>query len=516
MKRLKTLFLLLFVFPLFVGAQTLDDKLKEIDDYANTVISTWKDSGAGMAIAVVKDDKVVLQKGYGVRELGKPEKVDENTIFEIASNSKAFTTASLAILVDEKKLSWNDKVSKYLPDFQMYDPWVTNELTVRDLVTHRVGLDTFSGDLLWFNTTYSMDEQLKRVRYLKPVSSFRSRYGYQNLMFVAAGKIVEKVSGKSWPVFVKERIMNEIGMTRSTTSINALPENVARAHNESGGRLRVLPQIKGANYEGAYGAVGVNASVADLSRWIRLQLGRGTFEGKKIFSSEQSNQMWQPNIMMPLSENAIKANPTRHFNAVGMGWFLYDYYGRKIVNHSGGLDGMLSYTVLIPEENTGFVVLTNSESPAFIVMMNKIRDVIVDAPKRDYIAEAVKQVADGKAATAEEMKKVDAARIPNTKPSLKLSDYTGKFTDKMYGDVTIAEENGTLVMRMLPTPGFVADLEHWHLDTFQIKWRESTGYNFPRGFATFLIDKDGVSDRLTLDQPNNDLWFYELDLKRVK
>src|SRR5207342_3164886 len=184
------------IFPLFVLSQSLDDKVKEIDAYAQRVITDWK--GPGMAIAIVKDDKVVLQKGYGVRELGKPDKVDENTLFAIASNTKAFTTASLAILVDEKKLNWNDKVSKYLPDFQMYDPWVTNELTIRDLVTHRVGLDTFSGDLLWYETTYSADEILNRVRYLKPVSSFRTRYGYQNLMFIAAGKIVEKVSGKPW------------------------------------------------------------------------------------------------------------------------------------------------------------------------------------------------------------------------------------------------------------------------------------------------------------------------------
>ncbi|MBP7415073.1 MAG: serine hydrolase [Pyrinomonadaceae bacterium] len=513
-KKLSGFLVLILVLHLGAVAQTLDDKLKEIDAYANTVMDTWH--GPGMAIAIVKDDKTVFAKGYGLRELGKPEKVDENTIFEIASNSKAFTTASLAILVDEKKLSWNDKVSKYLPEFQMYDPWVTSELTVRDLVTHRVGLDTFSGDLLWFNTTYSMDDMLKRVKYLKPVSSFRTRYGYQNLMFVAAGKIVEKVSGKPWPVFVKERIMDQIGMTRSVTSINALPDNVARPHNESGGALRVLPQIKGANYEGAYGAVGVNASVADLSRWIRLQLGRGTFEGKKIFSSEQSNQMWQPNMMMPLSEGAIRSNPTRHFNAVGMGWFLYDYYGRKIINHSGGLDGMLSYTVLIPEENAGFVVLTNNESPSFLIMMSKIRDMLVDAPKRDYNAEAVKQVADGKAADAEEIKKVDAARIPNTKPSLALTSYGGTFNSQMYGDITVAEENGKLVMRMIPTPGYVADLEHWHLDTFQIKWRPSAGYNFPRGFVTFVIDKNGKANEMKIDQPNNDLWFYELELKRTK
>ena len=512
MKQVRIILFLFLVFPLIASAQTLDDKLKEIDDYAVRVLDTWK--GPGMAIAIVKDDKTVFAKGYGVRELGKPDKVDENTIFEIASNTKAFTTAALAILVDEKKIAWDDKVQKYLPDLQMYDPWVTNELTIRDLVSHRVGLATFSGDLLWFNTTYSTDELLRRARYLKPTSSFRTRYGYQNLMFVAAGKIVEKVSGKSWNDFVKERIIDAVGMTRSKTRREELTDNVARAHNTSGGTLRVLPLNDGAGYQAGYGAVGVNASVADLSRWIRLQLGRGTFEGKKIFSPAQSWLMWQPNLMIPISENAARGNPTRHFYATGMGWFLYDYHGRKIINHSGGLDGMLSYTVLIPEENTGFVVLTNNEGPGFAIMMNKILDVMVDAPKRDFIAEALARDEANKKAEADEIAKVDATRLANTKPSLALEGYTGTFTDQMYGDVTVAQENGKLVMRMIPTPSYVADLEHWHLDTWQIKWRPSVGYNFPRGFVTFTIDKNGKSEKLIIDQPNNDLWFYELDLKR--
>jgi CubicO group peptidase (beta-lactamase class C family) len=466
-----------------------------------------------MAIAIVKDDKVVLQKGYGLRELGKPDKVDENTLFAIASNTKAFTTASLAILVDEKKLSWNDKVSKYLPDFQMYDPWVTYELTIRDLVSHRVGLDTFSGDLLWYDTTYSTDEILRRVRYLKPVSSFRSRYGYQNLMFIAAGKVVEKVSGKPWADFVKERILTPLGMNRTTTSIRDLRDNYAIPHNESGGTLRVLPL---GFLDSAAGAVRLNSSVADFSKWIRLQLGRGTFEGKTIFSRQQSWEMWQPNIMQPISEASSQNNPTRHFNAYGMGWGMYDYYGRKIINHSGGLDGMLSYTVLIPEENAGFVVLTNNESPSFLIMMNKIRDMLVDAPKRDWNAEAKAQVERNKAADAAERAKVDAARVPNTKPSLDLARYAGTYSSQMYGDVTVTNENGKLVLRLGPAPNFVADLEHWHYDTFQIHWRPTVNYNFPRGFVTFTIAEDATTDQLKIDQPNNDFWFYELELKRTK
>jgi hypothetical protein len=201
---------------------------------------------------------------------------------------------------------------------------------------------------------------------------------------------------------------------------------------------------------------------------------------------------------------------------VASGWFVYDYHGRKIINHSGGLDGMLSYTVLIPEENAGFVILTNSESPGFIVMMNKIRDVLVNAPKRDWNAEAVEQVKRGKANAAENDKKVDATRIANTKPTLALSNYAGTYADKMYGDITVTEENGKLVMRFLPSPNFVADLEHWHHDTFVIKWRPSVAYNFPRGFVTFTIDKNAKTDELKIDQPNNDFWFYELTPRRKR
>jgi CubicO group peptidase (beta-lactamase class C family) len=701
MKKLNLTFLALFLLPaIAVSQQSLDEKLKEIDDYANIVMSTWK--GPGMAIAIVKDDKVVFQKGYGMKrlpfdsaqvvytpnsspeeayaqlfkavksqitrdivgfisvkslelgstvasrnntpiekvfengftattfapsmpamrdirikdgfasievfnakedkwedlpfvfenggwrlavgdifagtfrspgkskaqiereaalvitrpakmknkrvktapkpinsgkgvgfgsgdgsgsrnvaivssEVGGPKRpdtsntVDADTVFAIASNSKAFTTAALAILVDEKKLNWDDKVSRYLPEFQMYDPWVTSELTIRDLVTHRVGLDTFSGDLLWYETTYSPDEILQRLKHLKPVSSFRTKFGYQNLMFIAAGKVIEKASGKTWCGFVTERILTPLGMTRTTCSVNSLPDNAAWPHNESGGKLRTLHR---GNVDGSYAAAALNSSVNDLSKWLRLQLGQGKFEGKQIFSDTQSWAMHQPYLAQQISMQASKNNPTTHFSGVAMGWFVSDYHGRKIINHSGGLDGMLSYTVLIPEENAGFVVLTNNESPSFAIMMNKIRDVLLGAPQRDYNEEAMRRVTSQKAYDEGANDKINKSRVADTRPSLALSNYAGTYGDQLYGDVTLAEENGRLVMRFLPSPNFVADLEHWHYDTFVIKWRPSVAYNFPRGFVTFTIDQNGKTDRLTVDQPNNDFWFYELDLRR--
>jgi CubicO group peptidase (beta-lactamase class C family) len=510
--KLHSFLFILIVFPVFVFAQNTDARLAEIDAYAQQVLKDQNQPG--MAIAVVKDNKTVFAKGYGVRELGKSEKVDENTVFAIASNSKAFTTASLSILIDEGKIGgWDDKVSKYLPEFRLYNPYVSEDVTIRDLVSHRVGLDTFSGDLLWYETTYKEDEILRRLRYLQPVRGFRAGFGYQNLMFIAAGRIIEKVSGRTWGQFVTERILQPLGMNRTTTTIRDLKDNAAFPHNESGGKLRVLHR---GNVDGAAAAAGLNSSVSDLTKWIRLQLGKGEFEGKRIFSQKTAWEMHQPAVILPISEAASRNMPSRHFNLYALGWNVFDYQGRKIVTHSGGLDGMLSRTVLIPEENTGFVILTNGESAAFSIMFNKMLDVFTGAPNRDYNAETLKRNEAAKKSDAEETAKVDAARAKNTKPSLALANYAGTYRSEMYGDVTISQENGKLVLRMLPAPNFVADLEHWHYDTYRIKWRPSVAYNFPRGFVTFTIDKDGKTDQLKIDQPNNDFWFYELDLKRVK
>lgn len=504
------LLLLLLVFPVFVFAQTLEDKLKEIDAYAEKTRAEW--NVPGIAVGIVKDDKIVFQKGYGVRELNKPDKVDENTLFAVASNSKAFTTASLAILVDEKKLDSDDKVTEHLPEFQLYNSYVTSELTVRDLVSHRSGLDTFSGDLLWYETVYSVDEILKRVRFLKPTSGFRSQFGYQNLMFIAAGKIVERVSGKSWAQFVTERILTPLIMNRTVTSIKNLKDNYASPHNESGGKLRVLPP---GNVDGAAAAAGLESSVADMSKWLRLQLGRGKYDGRQIFSEQQSGAMWSAVTPLPVNPFPAKDAPTQMFSAYGLGWFLQDYRGRKIVQHSGGLDGMISQTALMPSENLGLVVLTNSETGVNSILMNKIFDVFLNAePKRDWSAERLARAKQNKTREAEEDLKINASRKSDTKPSLALKNYAGNYTDQLYGDATIAEENGKLVFRFTQSPNFVADLEHWHYDTFQIKWRPSVSYNFPCGFVTFTIDKNGATDELKIDQPNNDFWFYELHFKR--
>ncbi len=496
-----------------IDPAALKSMLDEIDTYAAKVKSDW--NVPGMAVAIVKDDKVIFSKGYGVCEINTERNVDGDTLFAIASNSKAFTAASLAILVDEGKLKWDDPVTKYLPDFQMPDAWVTREMTVRDLVCHRSGMDTFSGDLLWYDTTYSADDVISRIRHLKPVSSFRSRYGYQNLMFISAGKILEKVSGKTWGAFVRTRVLDPLGMKRTTTSVIEMKDNFALPHNESlGNGLRVLPP---GNVDNSWGACGLNSSVNDIARWMRMQLGHGSFDGKQIVSREQIWDMWQPYTVMPISEGAFQANPARNFQAYGLGFALYDWHGRKIVSHGGGLDGMISQLAIVPGENLGVIVLTNSESSASRYVRDRVLECFLGVTNRpDRSAEGIAAQAKSDQSDAEAREKQNAARVPDAKPTLALDGYAGRYTGDLYGDVNITLEGDHLVLRLGPAPNFVADLEPWHYNTFQIKWRDTVKYNFPRGFVNFTIDATGKPDQLIIDQPNNDFWFYELDLHRVK
>lgn len=515
MSALPALLLLLLAFAVVPApAQSVasDARLKEIDEYVAKAREDWH--VPGVALAIVKDDKVIWAKGYGVRELGRTEPVDARTLFAIASNTKAFTAAALAVLVDEGKLKWDDPVTKYLPGFQLYDPYVTREMTVRDLLSHRSGLATFGGDLLWYETTYDRDEVLRRVRYLKPVSSFRSRYGYQNIMFLAAGLVVEAVTGRKWDDFVRERFFAPLGMSETLTSVTAFKPggNVAAPHNERGGALHPIAYT---NVDNVGPAASINSCVQDLAQWMRLQLGRGSYEGKRIFSAAASWEMWQPNIMIAISEAAAKTNPTRHFQAYGLGWFLNDYQGRKVVSHGGGMDGMISQTALMPEENLGVVVLTNGETPLASQLVNKVFDVFIGAPKRDWSGEMLERVKKAKAAEKAEEAKVEAARAKDTKPSLALEKYAGTYSDAMYGDARVMLEDGHLVLRLVPAPNFVADLEHWHYDTFRLTWRASVRYPFPKGFVTFTLNAKGEIDKMMIDCPNPDFDFKELDFSHV-
>jgi len=389
-------------------------------------------------------------------------------------------------------------------------------MTVRDLLSHRSGLATFGGDLLWYESSYSRNEIIRRVRFLKPTTSFRSRYGYQNIMFLTAGELVPVITGKSWDEYVREKFFAPLGMTRTTTSYKQLlaTPNIATPHNEMAGKINV---IRYGNADNAGGAAAINSSVAELAQWLRLQLGRGTYEGKKIFSASRSREMWNPNtIVAGTSEQGEKFNPTVHFNLYGLGWGLNDYQGRKVVSHGGGLDGMVSRVAMMPEENLGLVILTNSETALSTILSAKIFDVFLGVPKRDWSADYLARSKQGEEAGKAEARKVEESRIPNTKPSIALSGYAGTYSGALYGDATVTEENGKLVVRLASSPNFVGDLEHWHFDTFSIKWRSSIVYPFGRGFVTFTLDSQGKVNEMKIDVPNPDFDFTELEFRRSK
>jgi CubicO group peptidase (beta-lactamase class C family) len=469
--------------------------LKGFDTYVRKALKDW--GCPGLAIAIVKNDSVVFAKGYGVRQIGNPASVDEKTIFGIASCSKAFTAASIAMLVDEKKLRWDDPATRYLDGFQLYDPFVTRELTVRDLLSHRSGLPAFGGDLIWWGSTYSRDETLRRIRFVKPATSFRSRYAYQNIMFIAAGQVVSVVAGKPWEEFVKERIFVPLRMQSSTTSVKALEgvEDKATPHMRVDGKTRA---IDWRNLDNGAPAAGINSNVLDMAHWIRLQLGHGIFEGKRIFSTAVSEEMWSPQTIIPSStpEPPLPSFLKGHFNAYGLGWSLGEYRGRFFVRHYGEDDGMSSVVGLLPEENLGVVILTNLHvTTLHTALLYRILDAYLKARPEDWCALYLNVRTNEESKAAAEAASAENTRARNSQPSLPLSGYAGKYSNTTYGEATVVEEGGKLVVRLSASPTYIGDLEHWQYDTFLSRWRDPVA---EKTFISFTLNAAGEVDEMKL------------------
>ncbi|NTX33842.1 serine hydrolase [Myxococcus sp. CA033] len=470
----------------------------------------------GVALAVVKDGKVVLSKGYGVRRLGDAAPVTADTLFGIASNSKAFTAAALAMLVDEGKLQWDDRVVDHLPSFQMFDPYVTRELTVRDLLVHRSGLGLGAGDLLYFpQSTFTEDEIVSKLRHIRPATSFRSRYNYDNILYLVAGKVIEKVSGRHWRDFVRERIFTPVGMRDSSTLSKALRvgSNVATPHAKADGVLKTIPAM---GFDNNAPAAAINSSVNDLSKWMLTQLARGVIPGtegkKRLFSEGQSREMWAAQTVMTVTEPskplaALRAN----FAAYGLGWSLRDYRGYKLVGHGGALPGYYSRVMLVPELGLGIAVLTNQEERGTIeVPVWTVLDAFMGAPATDWVA-AFKADDDAKKAKAEgQVASLKEGRKPESKPSLPLEAYAGKFRDAWYGDVTLTREAQKVVLRFSRTPGLVGELEHWQYDTFVARWKDRS-LNAD-AFVSFSLKPDGTVGEMRM-QPVSPLTDFSFDFQ---
>ncbi|OFY37125.1 MAG: hypothetical protein A2W91_01255 [Bacteroidetes bacterium GWF2_38_335] len=510
---MKKVFVLIIVSLFLISAKSQNadykTKLDSIDKYIVKAMTDW--GIPGMAIGIVKDGEVIFTKGYGVRETGKPEKVDENTMFGIASNTKAFVSASLATLVDEGKISWDDKVRKYLPYFQLYDPYVSENMTIRDLLCHRAGFETFSGDLLWHSTSYSREDIIKRARFLKPVYGFRAHYGYSNLMFLTAGEIIPAVTGISLDDYLKQTFFTPLGMatTNSTIREHKNITNLAQPHDWVNDKITKLKYI---SWDNIAAAGGINSTVTDMSKWIKLQLSNGTLDGKKYFSKETQEEMWSAQMVNTISGTDKYFFPTKHFHLYGMGWDLFDYLGKKVVNHSGGLDGMISQVAMVPEEKLGFVILTNSNNYLPYFLMYTVIDVFLENKGLDYgkiVADFVKR---NKEEDKKKQEEEEKARNKNSKPTLPLESYVGTYGGELYGDAKVTLEKGKLKVQFIPAPEFESVLEHWQYDIFTVKFNAFP--SLPTGKVNFIINQDGKVEEMKIDVPNPDFYFTELEFKK--
>jgi CubicO group peptidase (beta-lactamase class C family) len=469
----------------------------DLDAYVGRVMRTFE--VPGIAVAIIKDNKVVLSKGYGVRKLGDSTPVDENTLFAIGSNTKAFTVAALAALVDENKISWDDRVYQHLTGFRMYDLYASQELTIRDMLTHRSGLGEGEGDLLdLWPSRYTRQDIVSRVRFMKPTSSFRSRFAYNNVMYTVAGEVLAAVTGKSWEDNIRERILDPLGMR--TTTLNNISwkpgDNYAWPHSKRNDKLQA---IKFVNDDNGAAAGGISSSVAEMSKWVLLQLNHGKYPDHdgRLFSEARQEEMWSAQTIIPITgfPPELEALQPKFFE-YGMGWLLHDYHGRKLVDHTGGVDGFVSAVQLVPEENLGIVVLTNAErAEAFYAVVYYVMDHYLGVHNKDWIAALRSANQNGNQQQAAARKLQQNARAATSSPSLPLAKYAGTYSDPWLGTSTIRMENGKLVLTFDHSSAAVADLEHWQYNTFQTHWREP---GVEEAFVTFALKADGSVDHFTM------------------
>ncbi len=474
----------------------------------------------GVTIAIVENGKTTLARGWGVRDIGTSRPVDADTIFFTGSTGKAFTSAALATLVDAGKIKWDDKVIDHMPDFRMWDPWVTREMTIRDLLVHRSGLGLGQGDLLFLpNSTLSRKETVRRIRYLKPATSFRSGYAYDNILYMAAGQLIEEVSGESWEKYVHNHVFAPLGMNHSTDTdaeFHANP-NHARPHSRSGGAIHGLGtqaplDEKATIAQNAAPAGGLAISANDMSRWLLTQLGRGKIPGsdKRLFAEEQSQQMWTGAVITPIPHyptDFAVAQP--HYNFYALGWDLSDYRGAQVVGHDGAVLGSQATVALLPEKNVGIFVAVNSEDGEIVRgLLYELLDHYLGLPQNHW-PEKWHDFKINRLNQAAKRVQTASAKPAQAGPSLPLDHYAGDYTDPWYGTIKVRQAAGGLTVDYPHSVGMEGPLTHYQYDTFKtnpsLKWVEPA-------YVTFSIDADGKVDRVTMKpvSPTADFsWDYQ-------
>ena len=511
MKKIFYIIILHLFLSIGVQAQTVTKvDFEEIDKYYIKMVKDWDIPSA--SIGIVKDGELIFTGNYGVLETGKKEQPNEHTLYAIASNSKAFTSAIIGMLVQEGKLKWDDKVKKFLPYFALYDPWVSDNVTIRDILSHRVGLGTFSGDNIWYKSTLSAEKIIKRIKHVPQAYDFRAGYGYSNLMYITAGEVIKTITGKSWGETVKERILNPLDMNRTISSITDLDKtgNYATPHARKDNKNYSIPWV---SWDNVAATGGLMSSVSDISKWMIFNLNNGIHSQDTLLSRATRNMVWTPHTNH-FVDHTSKNDFDRHFNAYGLGWGLSDYHGRMKVGHTGGYDGMITAVTLIPDENLGVVVLTNGVKSPIMAATYYALDKFLGIKGKDWSADYLER-SNKNAVKDTRISDRKAKRILGTKPIISLENFIGEYYSDIYGKISITDKDNQLSLSFEHSPLLSATLTHWHHDVWEIHWDHPQAWF---SFGTIKINTDNNLKVLgfDFDVPNDDFFFEELKPHKIQ
>lgn len=495
----------------------LPAQLNDFDAYMADTLKTFE--VPGIAVAIVKNGKVIMERGFGVRELGKPAKVDAHTLFAIASNTKAFTAAALQQLADAGKLNMDDRVIDHLPWFRMSDPYVTHEMRIRDLLAHRSGLSLGAGDLLyWPPTSYTTKDVVERLAQVPLKNGFRSHYAYDNILFAVATLVIEQASGQSYADYVREHLFKPVGMDESLIDMTYLQPGMDVATGHAPYEFKDIKPVPPMAWLNDPGAGGIYASVHDLAKWMNVQLAGGALpNGGRVFSEKSHHEMWSMLTPIPIKTPSIPemAQLTPDFYGYGEGWFLGDYMGHKLVWHTGGWPGFVSRVTMVPKLKLGVVVLTNQQSgAAFNAVTYRVLDAYLNpSNKTDWVAVYQKAVKHAEAKADDSVAKHEKARDKHSKPSLPLADYAGTYRDPWYGDVVISQEHGKLRLRFSKTKQLVGTMTPWQHDSFTVRWDDRS--LDADAFVYFSLDMDGHIREMRM-QPISPLTDFSFDFQDLR
>ncbi len=513
----------MLVFGLKVSGLFSQVTSQEIDAIVERAMDNF--TVAGVAVAVVKDGKIIHQKGYGIQSINSKKKVNENTNFGIASNSKAFTTTALAILVEEGKISWTDKVIKHIPEFKMYNDYVTQNFNIQDLLTHRSGLGLGIGDLMFFpdGSDFTINDIISSFQHFKPVSAFRTKFDYDNLLYLVAGEVIARVSGLTWEKFIKKRIFAPLAMDNSYASLSFINDksNVASPHLNKDQKLSLTDpeQWDPKKINGAAG--GIYSNVNDIANWMLVNLNKGKYGanlGKQLFTEASQQEIWKIHTTTNVNRNP---RYNSHFAGYGLGWGLTDVNGNMVVSHTGGLIGMLSKTILVPDLNLGIIVLTNTYidgAGVFSAVTQTILDKYLGLDNFDWTTTYVNRLKQGGNEADEVVAKILATLEAANKTIVDLTNYTGVYKDPWFGKIEIYEKENKLWFKSLRSPKLSGQMQYYKANTFVVKWTAS-GLTDADAFVMFQLDEDGAAQGFKMKgiSPAIDFSFdfQDLDLTRI-